>query len=174
MFRATRIIATRPMAPSERGRGRVTSSWFEPDDGQHACRHPDHSGLGNGRDRAWLDLADLRNPGAGTHRGRSLHRHQADIVTVLSPGDAEVTLETTHSGRCLVGGNTTDLIHGRRTRTCGKGGIQTMATASPALGFASDPALPQRDLLLDPDSVAEQLGRISHTTATSSRAACVA
>jgi len=38
----------------------------------------------------------------------------------------------------------------------------TMATASPALGFTSDPTLPQRDLLLDPDSVVEQLGRISH------------
>ncbi len=42
----------------------------------------------------------------------------------------------------------------------------TMATASPPVGFASDPALPQRDLLLDPDSVAEQLGRISHHDAS--------
>jgi aminoglycoside phosphotransferase (APT) family kinase protein len=30
------------------------------------------------------------------------------------------------------------------------------------VGFAADPALPQRDLLLDPDSVAEQLSRMSH------------
>ena len=38
----------------------------------------------------------------------------------------------------------------------------TVATTSSPVGFATDPALPQRDLLLDPDSVAEQLGRISH------------
>ena len=37
-----------------------------------------------------------------------------------------------------------------------------MATATPAVGFAADPVIPQRDLLLDPDSVAEQLSRISH------------
>jgi hypothetical protein len=42
----------------------------------------------------------------------------------------------------------------------------TMATANPAVGFASDPALPQRDRLLDPDSVAEQLSRVSHHDAT--------
>ena len=38
----------------------------------------------------------------------------------------------------------------------------TMATASPPVGLASDPVLPQRDLLLDADAVAEQLSRISH------------
>jgi aminoglycoside phosphotransferase (APT) family kinase protein len=38
----------------------------------------------------------------------------------------------------------------------------TMATASPPVGLAADPAIPSRDLLLDPDSVAEQLSRVSH------------
>ena len=42
----------------------------------------------------------------------------------------------------------------------------TMATASPAIGFAADPAIPQRDRLLDPDSVADQLSRISHHDST--------
>ncbi len=37
-----------------------------------------------------------------------------------------------------------------------------MTTSSPPVGFTADPVVPARDLLLDPDSVAEQLGRISH------------
>jgi aminoglycoside phosphotransferase (APT) family kinase protein len=41
-----------------------------------------------------------------------------------------------------------------------------MATTSPPVGFAADPVIPSRDLLLDPDSVAEQLRRISHHDTT--------
>jgi aminoglycoside phosphotransferase (APT) family kinase protein len=41
-----------------------------------------------------------------------------------------------------------------------------MATARSSAGFAPDPALPQRDQLLDPDSVAEQLSRISDYDST--------
>jgi tRNA A-37 threonylcarbamoyl transferase component Bud32 len=41
-----------------------------------------------------------------------------------------------------------------------------MATASPPVGFAADPVIPARDMLLDPDSVAEQLSRISHDDTT--------
>ncbi len=37
-----------------------------------------------------------------------------------------------------------------------------MTTASAPIGFAADPVIPTRDLLLDPDYVAEQIGRISH------------
>ena len=37
-----------------------------------------------------------------------------------------------------------------------------MTTARPPVGFTADPVVPARDLLLDPDNVAEQLGRISH------------
>ncbi|MEP7112048.1 MAG: phosphotransferase [Ilumatobacteraceae bacterium] len=41
-----------------------------------------------------------------------------------------------------------------------------MATTSPPVGFTADPAVPSRDVLLDADSVAEQLGRISHQDST--------
>lgn len=41
-----------------------------------------------------------------------------------------------------------------------------MAQASSSVGFAPDPVIPSRDLLLDPDSVGEQLRRISHDGCT--------
>lgn len=41
-----------------------------------------------------------------------------------------------------------------------------MATASPSAGFAPDSVIPSRDLLLDPDSVAEQLNRITSDDCT--------
>jgi aminoglycoside phosphotransferase (APT) family kinase protein len=37
-----------------------------------------------------------------------------------------------------------------------------MATALPPLGFSADQVVPSRDLLLDPDFVTEQIGRITH------------
>ena len=74
---------------------------------------------------------------------------EADIVTVLSPGDAVVTLDDQHRTRVAAmlsstRDSTTDLIRvgGAHGRCVGKAEFMTMATASPPVGFATDPAIP--------------------------------